>query len=76
MTRPMGIGKKPPVYDDPATRWLMKLSKAALADCAIGLMRPYQGRQSADEPLSVDEVRERLSPVMELRGDSLPKWSN
>ncbi|MDE2102429.1 MAG: hypothetical protein KGL39_34605 [Patescibacteria group bacterium] len=71
--RPMGVGKKPPTYDDPAVAWLMRLSKAALADCVIDLMRPSPDRESCDIPLTVREVSERLSVVLENRGDRLPE---
>lgn len=69
--RPLGLGKKAPVYKDPAVRWLMQLSKAALADCVVDLLRPSQ--ESADDPVSEDAAYERLAAVLAVRGDKPPK---
>lgn len=71
--RPNGIGKKPPTYNDPARRWLMQLSKAALADCVIDLLRGQS--DSLDEPVSEEAARERLGAVLTMRGDKEPKLS-
>ena len=69
--RPMGLGKKPPAYDDPAREWLGSLSKAALIDCVIDLLRA--NGESADDPVSVDAAFGRLLPVLTMRGDKAPK---
>ncbi len=67
----LGDGKKPVVYDDPCVDWLMKLSKAALADCVVDLLRAGGGN-SADDPVSESSAVDRLSPVLRLRGDKIP----
>ena len=69
--RPMGVQKKGVAYDDPALSWLMKLSKAALADCVVDLLRAAS--DSCDDPVSVDHAIERLAPVLAMRGDRVPK---
>lgn len=62
--------KKPVVYRDPAAAWLMKLSKAALVDCVIDLLRGAS--ESFSEPVSVERASERLTPVLIMRGDKEP----
>lgn len=49
----------------------MRLSKAALADCVIDLLRA-QG-ESADEPIGEEFAAERLAPVLTMRGDKPPQ---
>lgn len=70
MTATWGLNKKPPAYSDPCVNWLMSISKAALADCVIDLLR---GRSDCcDEPVSEQAAIERLAVVLEMRGDKLP----
>jgi hypothetical protein len=66
-----GLGKKPRTYTDPAGKWLMQLSKAALCDCVIDLLRA--NGESVDEPVSIETAAERLTPVLNMRGDKPPK---
>jgi hypothetical protein len=68
--RPNGIGKKPPTYTDPCVPWLMKLSKAALADCVVDMLRGMS--ECCDDPIAVERAIERIEPVLVLRGDSIP----
>lgn len=67
----LGDGKKPVVYDDPCVDWLLKLSKAALVDCVVDLLRAG-GSNSADDPVGESSAVDRLSPVLQLRGDKIP----
>ncbi len=69
--RPLGIGKKQPAYKDPAVDWLMRLSKAALCDCVVDLLRMQQ--DSADDPVSAATAARVLEPILAHRGDRLPK---
>lgn len=71
MSAQMGQGKKRPVYDDNCMKWLMRLSKAALADCVVDLLRGLSG--NCDEPVSELRAIERLTVVLNLRGDKSPK---
>lgn len=71
----MAMNKKPPLYDDPATRWLMAQSKAALADMLTEVLRLEQ--ESADDPASEKAAEERFGAVllrragMKTTGDEL-----
>lgn len=67
--RPMGLGKKQPIYKDNCMEFLMMLSKAALADCVCDLLRAIG---SIDMPVQEKEAVERLEPVLLLRGDKVP----
>lgn len=62
--------KKAPAYRDPCMPWLMKLSKAALADCVVDLLRLCG--ESCDEPVPESAAVERLQPVLTMRGDRCP----
>ncbi len=64
-------GKKPTTYNDPACRWLVQLSKAALVDCVVDLLRTTQ--DSADNPVGENAARDRLGTVLAMRGDKSPK---
>lgn len=66
-----GIGKKPVLYTDPCVPVLMKLSKAALADCVVDLLRA--GSECCDDPVQAEVAIERLRPVLSMRGDRIPK---
>lgn len=69
--RPLGTGKKPAIYNDTARFWLERLSKAALVDCCIDLLRT--SGESVDEQVSVADAANRLRPVLAMRGDKEPK---
>lgn len=56
---------KPTLYDDPATRWLMKQSKAALADMITDFLRTEQ--ESADEPATAQSAEARFAGLLERR---------
>ena len=49
----------------------MQLSKAALADCVVDLLRGIS--DSCDDDVDVETAIERIEPVLEMRGDSIPK---
>lgn len=66
------INHKPPVYSDGCIPWLMKLSKAALADAVADLLRPQVHGRTVDDPVSEKDAREILAPVLRLRGDKDP----
>jgi hypothetical protein len=57
-----------PVYDDPCVLWLMRLSKAALADCVVDLLRTT-GLHSADDHITVEAAEDRLKPVLLMRAE-------
>ena len=65
MTR---INGKPPVYDDPGVALLRKLSKDCLVDFVIDILRG----DDIEKPVSLDRVKERIAPVLALRGDRMP----
>lgn len=65
------VTKKPPKYTDSCVGWLMQLSKAALADCVVDLLRGIS--DSCDDDVDVETAIERIEPVLEMRGDSIPK---
>jgi hypothetical protein len=64
---------KPTLYNDPATAWLMRQSKAALADMLTEILRLDSGR--CDDPATADAAEARFAPILaareKLRG--LPK---
>ena len=61
---------KPTLYSDPATRWLMKQSKAALADMLTEVLRCES--ESCDEPATATAAETKFAGVLErcrqLRG--------
>jgi len=63
-------GNKPPLATDPCTRWLRRQSKAALLDCVVDLLRT-DGTAGCDDEVSEERARQRLGPVLRLRGDSV-----
>lgn len=69
----MRIGNKGPIYSDECVKWLDKLSKAALIDCVVDLLRCVSSQPSCDEPVAVDAARIRLAQVLIDRGDKVPK---
>lgn len=64
------VNKKPSTYRDEAVPWLHYLSKAALVDCVIDLLRGQS--ECCDEPVSIATAKERLEPVLNMRGDLMP----
>ena len=66
----MSLNKKPSVYTDDAASWLHFLSKAALVDCVVDLLRGQS--ESCDEPVSIAAAKKRLEPVILTRGDKMP----
>jgi hypothetical protein len=67
----MRIGAKCPAYNDQCVPWLESLSKAALIDCVVDLLRG--GSLCVDDAISAKDAIERLSPVLAMRGDRVPK---
>ena len=61
---------KRPAYGDPCIPWLYQLSKAALIDCVVDLLRGAQ--DSAEDPVEEAAAIERLTPVLHLRKDPIP----
>lgn len=70
--RPCGVFKKGSDRTDPGAALLRKVSKAALLDLALDLIG-MDGKGSCDEEVSVERVRTHLAPVLERRGDRMPK---
>lgn len=64
---------KPCLYNDPATAWLMRQSKAALADMLTEVLRLESGR--CDDPASEELAAGRFSSVLDARKNlrGLPK---
>jgi len=64
---------KPTLYDDPATAWLMRQSKAALADMLTELLRLDSGQ--CDEPATEAAAVARLAGILHARKSlrGLPK---
>lgn len=69
MQRGRGL-KKGRCYDDPGAKWLGELSKAALLDLCVDLLRAASG--SCDDPISIEAAREAAGPVLTMRGDRAP----
>ena len=67
----MRIDVKRPEYMDQCMPWLESLSKAALIDCVVDLLRG--GSCSIEDAVSAKDAIERLSPVLAMRGDRVPK---
>jgi hypothetical protein len=63
----MALNKKPTLYDDPATTWLMEQSKAALADMLTEVLRLDQ--ESADDPASREAAEKRFGTIVARRHD-------
>lgn len=66
----MGSIKKTPTTRTAETRVLTQLSKAALVDILIEVMRCNSGE--CDAPLSPETVLKLCAPQLHLRGDKLP----
>lgn len=64
------INAKQPVFDDPAVRWLNQLSKAALIDIVVDVLKREHGEM---EIISERQAEEFVSPVLNMRGDKSPK---
>lgn len=64
------INAKAPTYRDPCVEWLGQLSKAALIDCVVDLLRPFG--KSVDITVTEREAIRRLVHVVEMRGDKVP----
>lgn len=64
--------KKPSMRDDPAGRVLRQCSKQALVDLALDLIA-LDGTASCDDPITEERALRHLRPVLERRGDRLPK---
>jgi hypothetical protein len=56
---------RPTLYRDAATRWLMKQSKAALADTLTEVLRLDSGR--CDEPATSAAAEQRFASVLAAR---------
>lgn len=56
---------KPTLYNDPATQWFMRQSKAALADMLTEMMRLDSG--SCDCPASAEAAEQRFAGLLEAR---------
>lgn len=70
----MPANKKPAMsWEDnrEVTRALDQLSKAALLDCVVDLLREHG--PSVDDPVTEEIARKRLECVILLRGDTWPK---
>lgn len=67
----MRITAKGPVYSDPAVSWLSQLSKSALIDLVVDLIR--QKAASADDPVPKATAIDFASPILRARGDRIPK---
>ena len=72
----MSINKKSIKYaDSDAARFLMQLSKAALADIVYDLALINHGDHVDFVANSVFLIREAARPILKLRGDRMPKES-
>jgi hypothetical protein len=58
--------------DRAAASYLNKLSKAALIDVVIDLLR-QDGTASCDDPVTVDRVLAVAAAVLAMRGDPVPR---
>lgn len=56
---------KPTLYSDPATAWLMRQSKAALADMVTEMLRLDSGR--CDDPATAEHAQERFGSLLIAR---------
>ncbi len=63
--------KRPAQTGGPAAAYLVGLSKAALIDCLIETLALASG--DCDSEVTVDAVVDAVRPVLERRGDRLPK---
>lgn len=61
----MALNKKPTVYQDPATKWLMSQTKAALADMLTEVLRLEQ--ESADDPATAEAAEAKFARVLAMR---------
>lgn len=65
------LNKKPAMYTGQAdARYLNNLSKAALLDLCVELLRAQAGE--CDTPLTAEAVRDAIAPTIAARGDRLP----
>jgi len=64
---------KPTLYNDPATAWLMRQSKAALADMLTEMLRLHSGR--CDDPATAEAAESQFCNILEARKSlrGLPK---
>lgn len=56
---------KPTLYSDPATAWLMKQSKAALADMLTEMLRLDSGL--CDNPATAEAAEQRFAGLLKAR---------
>jgi hypothetical protein len=73
----MALNKKPSMYQRAGhadARYLDALSKAALLDLCIELLRAQAGE--CDTPLCPQIVRDTIAPTLAARGDRLPNVTN
>lgn len=63
------VNAKQPVFDDPAVRWLNQLSKSALIDIVVDVLKREHGET---EIISEAQVEDFVSPVLNMRGDKMP----
>jgi hypothetical protein len=56
---------KPTLYSDPATAWLMRQSKAALADMVTEMLRRDSGH--CDDPATVEHAQEQFGSLLLAR---------
>ncbi len=56
---------KPTLYSDPATAYLMRQSKAALADFVTELLRCEQ--ESCDDPATAEAAESRIASIINRR---------
>lgn len=56
---------KPTLYSDPATFWLMRQSKAALADMLTEMLRLDSG--FCDNPATAEAAEQRFAGVLKAR---------
>lgn len=68
----VGSGKKKPKYHDDCVSWLTQLSKAALIDCVVDLLRT-DNHHHCDDSVSEEDAQRRLADVLIHRGDRIPK---
>lgn len=67
----MRVNAKQCLYDDPAVKVLSRLSKAALVDVLVDILRRDSG--SCDDPVSEADAIAAVALVLQQRGDRLPK---
>ena len=74
MNKRLLLNKKPSIYSESSdSRYLNLLSKAALLDLCVELLRAQAGE--CDTPLSAEAVSNAIAATIAARGDRLPNIS-